>query len=199
MHATTPTLCMCMKGDVRRFDNGRCLACQGTGVKNRVRERTLRHNFEAQRPTWHEYVAFDGAHCRNIYKSLAEDWQCPGCARTKYQILRWTMLYPNKPSRRPGWAGGYHKHHDHAADKYIYTGRPSWFTPRFEPTVVCEQCNSADASAKRKLGLPKDFSFSPGEIGQFVLAFAHGRHLIDYEKARAIYSRLLPPVMAGLF
>ncbi|WP_197708599.1 hypothetical protein [Pseudomonas sp. LFM046] len=190
--------CMCMKGDTRRFFNGLCLACQGTGIKNPAREGTLRHNFEVKRPTLEEYQAFDGAHCRNIYKGLVEDWQCPGCTRTKYHILRWTVLYPNKPGRRLGWAGGYHEHHDHAGDKFGWQ-LPSWFTPRFEPTVVCEQCNSADASAKRKLKLPKDFSFSPWEIRQFVLAWAHGKHLIDYQRAQAIYSALPPPPTRGLF
>lgn len=182
---------------MRGFYNGICLACQGTGVKNRSREDTLKHNFEVRRPTWDEYLAFDGAHCRNIYKKLAEDWQCAACARTKFQILRWTMLYPNKPSRYLGWAGGYHEHHDHAGDKYAHTGRSYYVAPRFAPTVVCEQCNSADASAKRKLKLPKDFSYSPREIGHFVIAFAHGKHLLDYQKAQSIYSQLSPPVCPG--
>lgn len=135
MHTTNPTPCTCMKGDLRRFFNGHCLACQGTGIQNPARERVLKHNLETKRPSWDEYQAFDGAHCRQIYKSLPEDWQCPGCSRTKFQILRWTTLFPKIPTaRRPGWAGGYHRQHDHASDRFGLRQPPSWLSPRFEPT-----------------------------------------------------------------
>ncbi|MBB3917981.1 MULTISPECIES: hypothetical protein [Rhizobium] len=157
-------------------------------MRDLVREKVIKLNSVARRPTIEEFLAFDGAHCRNIYRALPDDWQCPGCLRTKYQVLRWTTLFPHIPSaRRPGWAGGYHTHHDHAGDRYRWMIPPSWFSPRFEPTVICEQCNSADASAKRKLNLPKDFSFTPFEIRQFVIAHAHGKHLIDYRVAQAIF------------
>lgn len=183
--------CVCANGDTRYFHAGKCQACEGRGVRDEVREKVLKHNRVARQPTWEEYIAFDGAHCKNIYRSLANDWQCPGCVRTKYQILRWTIIFPKIPSaRRPGWAGGYHSHHDHSGDKYMWTGRPVWFSPRFEPTIICEQCNSADANAKRKLELPSDFSFAPWEIRQFVLAHPHGKHLIDYPVALSIYSSL---------
>ncbi|EGF93800.1 conserved hpyothetical protein [Asticcacaulis biprosthecium C19] len=59
---------------------------------------------------------------------------------------------------------------------------------RFKPVVICEQCNSADATAKRKLGLRKDFSFSPLEMRQFVRATPHGFHHIDYDLALRIYT-----------
>ncbi|HBO3036061.1 TPA: hypothetical protein L4R07_006261 [Pseudomonas aeruginosa] len=183
--------CRCSKGDYRYFSHGHCLACQGTGIKNANREKLLKHNAEAKRPSMADYLAFDGAHCRNLYKGLAEDWQCPGCRRTKYQILRWTTLFPKIPSaRRPGWAGGYHTHHDHACDRYGFGRTPVGYTPRFPPTVVCEQCNSADASAKRQLKLPEYFSFSPEEIRQFVLPYPHGKHLLDYRIARQIHASL---------
>jgi len=102
------------------------------------------------------------------------------------------MLYPKLPSKHLGWAGGYHKHHDHAGDKYLRGGRPAGFSPRFEPTVICEQCNSADGAVKRKLNLPQDFSFTPLEIRAFVKPQAHGKHLIDYRVAESIYSLLRP-------
>lgn len=62
--------------------------------------------------------------------------------------------------------------------------------PRFPRTVVCDQCNAADGRAKRKLGLPSDFSFSPLEIRAFVTATPHAPHVVDYEIARRIYESL---------
>lgn len=199
MQTSNAKSCMCMRGDTRPFQNGICLACQGSGIKNPTREAILRHNFEARRPSWDEYLAFDGAHCHDVYRSLPESWQCPGCTRTKFQIMRWTMLNPRKPNRHPGWAGGYHVHHDHAGDTQVHTGRPSRFPPRFKPTVICEQCNSADATAKKTLKLTGNFSFSPWEITQFVVAWQHGKHLIDYQKALAIYTALPSETSSGLF
>jgi len=61
---------------------------------------------------------------------------------------------------------------------------------RFPETVICDQCNSADGAAKRKLRLPKDFSFAPYEIAMFVTAIPHGKHKINFDAARAIYEAI---------
>jgi hypothetical protein len=140
-----------------------------------------RDNRNLRVPTSQDFHAFDGAHCRNIYCALPENWQCPGCNRSKFEVLRWTMLFPKLPTRHEGWAGGYHVHHDHGPE---HLGGP----PRFERTVICEQCNSADATAKRKLKLPDWFSFAPDEIGLFVLPIPHGFHKIDYDRAQELFS-----------
>ncbi len=138
-------------------------------------------------PTGAEYEAFDGAHCRNLYRALDPIWECPGCGRSRFQILRWTMLFPKLASRHEGWAAGLHLHHDHADDAFRH-GRSGTRAPiRFAAAVICEQCNSADGTAKRKLGLPAEFSFSPAEIRQFVRATPHGFHEIDYDAALAIF------------
>jgi hypothetical protein len=185
--------CVCVKGDLQFYANGQCIACKGTQVQDTYRAGVLKNNLNVKCPSIEEYLAFDGAHCHRIYNRLSEDWRCPGCWRTKFEILRWTILYPHKPeSRRPGWAGGYHEHHDHAGDKYLRTGQPLLFHSRFTPIVVCEQCNSADSAAKRKLNLPADFSYSPWEIRQFVTSYAHGKHLVDYQIAHGIYLALQP-------
>jgi hypothetical protein len=179
--------CICIREKDQRFFNGGavCLACKGTGVRDDAREATLKSNWACLRPTEEDYRGFNGAHCRNIYRCLPEDWRCPGCRRSKFEVLRWTILYPNKPeSRRPGWAGGYHNHHDHGGD--------GGGIARFDRTVVCEQCNSADSVAKRKLKLPSNFSFAPWEIQRFVTAFPHGKHLIDYGVARSVFERSYP-------
>lgn len=148
-------------------------------------------NLQLRVPTLEEYLSFDGAHCHGIYKTLSDDWACPGCRRSKFQILRWTMLFPKLPSRREGWAGGYHSHHDHGADEVLGSALENpRSAPRFAREVICEQCNAADAAAKRKLALPSRFSFSPSEIRTFVRPTAHGFHEVDYEMAHRMYQQV---------
>lgn len=154
-------------------------------------------NANLKAPTREDYEAFDGAHCRTLYQSLADDWCCPGCRRSKFEVLRWTLRFPHSPGRFWGWAGGYHRHHDHSVDDVRYRLAPAdGRVERFVETVLCEQCNVADGTAKKKLGLPSSFSFAPDEIRQFVTAVAHGFHAIDYQTAQALYDEAQRSVVA---
>ena len=152
-------------------------------------------------PTHEEYAAFDGAHAPVLWASHDDEWQCPGCGRTKFQCLRWTKRNYKHCRKYRGktvdgkidgkthfwdWLVILHRHHDHSVP-LLEKG-----VPRFEQTVICSQCNVADGAAKRKLGLPKDFSFSPSEIRQFVKTAPHGKHVIDIDAARQIYGGLSP-------
>jgi hypothetical protein len=72
-----------------------------------------------KRPTRDDYLAFDGAHCHAIWRSLSDEWRCPGCDRTKFEIMRWTRRKP------PGhiewsmdWLAAFHTHHDHGSDRF---------------------------------------------------------------------------------
>jgi hypothetical protein len=80
-----------------------------------------------------------------------------------------------------GWVAALHRHHDHSR---AFRGQGG---ARFPETVICDQCNVADGAVKRKLMLPKNFSFAPEEIRAFVSATPHGKHIIDYQKAHALY------------
>lgn len=100
------------------------------------------------------------------------------------------MLFPKLPTRREGWAAGLHTHHDHGADAARYGLPGPRRMPRFPDEVICEQCNAADAAAKRKLDLPRDFSFAPFELRRFVTATPHGFHEVDYETALAVYGEI---------
>jgi hypothetical protein len=53
---------------------------------------------------------------------------------------------------------------------------------------MCDQCNAADGTAKKKLGRPANWSFSPAEIAQFVTATPHARHQLNLNIAAAIYA-----------
>jgi hypothetical protein len=141
-------------------------------------------------PTIDDYRGFDGAHCFAIWELLGEDWRSQGCSRTKFEIMRWTRHVPNQlahPGAKPymGWLAAFHRHHDHAADDFRgYLPQEA----RFPETIMCDQCNAADGTAKNKLGLPAEWSSTPVEIAQFVTAAPHGRHQIDLDVAAAIYA-----------
>jgi len=129
-------------------------------------------------PTDDEYKAYDGAHCARLWESLSETWRCPGCLRSKREIMRWT-----KRKARPdlgitkdyfGWMAGLHRPYDLSYSQ-------------FSETVICDHCNMAGGSAKRKLGLPENFSFSPAEIRRFVKPKPHQGHTIEIELALQIY------------
>lgn len=135
-------------------------------------------------PSAQEIAAFGGMHCKALYlKAVASNWRCPGCGRTAQQLIRWSEI--RGPSWRErfgdeygmGWTISITRHHCHTERKV-----------RFQDTIICGDCNSADGAVKRKLGLPASWSFSPAEIAQFVAVSPHsGKTLINYDIALAIY------------
>ena len=40
-------------------------------------------------PAPEEYRAFNGPHCHRLWRQHGEDWQCPGCGRTKFELMAW--------------------------------------------------------------------------------------------------------------
>lgn len=185
----TPGICACKP---EFLADGQCLSCDDTRVRNLNREKTLKSNHARRIPGWDDYLAFEGAHCRHLYANLSDQWKCPCCDRTKFELLRWTMLFPNQPDKREGWAAGLHTHHDHGADPYGIKPQPGELCriTSFAPITICEQCNSADGSAKRHLKLPRHFTFEPAEIRAFVRPTPHGKHLIKYDVAKAIFDQV---------
>lgn len=135
-------------------------------------------------PSYEDYRNHTGLHYHRLWKITGDDWNCPGCGRSKFQIMRWTRRFPNKPNAFMDWVAALHNHHDHSVD---YMDKGAY---RFPETLICGQCNSADGTVKRKLNLPKDFSFSPQEMREFIKATPHGKHEIDYERARRIFKIL---------
>lgn len=129
-------------------------------------------------------------------------WVCSGCGRGKLEIAR---LNSNKEIMC-------HlvEHHDHMKDilkrrfqemsvsleKVIASAQAEKFAKRssmmissFENTVVCIDCNNADASAKKVARAHPDFSFSPQEIKQFIISTPNQPHEINVEIARAIWKQ----------
>ncbi len=151
-------------------------------------------------PTPAEVASFDGLHCARAYvEAVRTGWRCPSCNRTPTELIRWSEIRGPSMRRRYAdrWGMGFTisltNHHCHSGGPSIpYVNRAE----RFPTTLICGDCNSADGAAKKFLGLPRTWSFSPSEIGRFVTVVPHsGRTVIDYDGARSIYERscLLPP------
>lgn len=130
-------------------------------------------------PTDIDYKTFDGMHCRCLWTSLTDTWQCPSCKRTKREIMRWGKRRgSNRTTYGPiGWKGVVVHHHDHGQ-------RWSW------STIICGDCNAVDGFVKSKLRLPTDWSYTAQEIGQFAKMKINGAYeSINYDIAKDIFDR----------
>jgi predicted Fe-S protein YdhL (DUF1289 family) len=141
-------------------------------------------------PSQEDFNNFNGRSCHKLWNQLEINWKCPGCNRTKFELMRWTevtdLQYKGSTKKKSkGWSANLHRHHDHSQNKCVDYGEG-----RFNETIICCDCNSADSAAKKKLHLPEYFSFSPAEINQFIKPIAHGKHEINYDIAKNIFMKL---------
>lgn len=128
---------------------------------------------------------YDGYEDHIVWSEAGADFICPACQRNKYEIMTWTKRFPNKPDRTHyDWVAKLVRHRDQTLND------PETLRPRFETAIICGQCSYAASAAKRSLGLPKNFSFSPTEIGQFVSASPHAVHKRNDVIAVAVYDKL---------
>lgn len=127
-------------------------------------------------------------------------WECPACGRSKLEIAR---LNTNGEIMC-------HlvEHHDHMKDVLKrrfreisinreeviadaqaegFAKRSSMMISAFENTIVCVDCNNADAMAKKVAKAHRDFSFSPQELRQIVKPASNRSHEIDGEAAITIW------------
>lgn len=140
------------------------------------------------RPTLQDYRAYNGAHCHVLWSKLSDTWQCPGCDRTKFQIMRWTQRFTDHTKKHAymGWMAGLHTHHDHDAINKLRS------QPRFKATIICDQCNAIDAQVKRRYrDIDTDFSFSPIEIRKIIISTPHRSHIVKYQLAREIWFSII--------
>lgn len=126
-----------------------------------------------------------------------QEWICPCCRRPKFEISR--------VGNRGQILAKNVIHHDHMGDVLHEAfhaafaearteleqvdglrliGRMSEAFAAYEPVLVCEDCNNADTAAKKILQIPREFSFSIGQISRFIDVSPHRSHSILEERAR---------------
>jgi rubredoxin len=135
------------------------------------------------------------------WRNTSSDWYCPVCRRSKPEILR--------PDRSGDPIGHLTAHHDHfreyldnienerarivgsasALDESAkrFLRRFTEGLTRFDDVVICQDCNTADAEAKKIMGAPPHLTFTPGEIGSFILPASGCVHGIDQGKLEQAY------------
>lgn len=156
-----------------------------------------------------EALAQPGVECLDLNAPWAETapyWACPCCHRPKSSLLR--------ISKTGTLMAHLHRHHDHLHEYIAHRlqerfgtewaqGIPrgtyhlehlgSQMIERFEPTIICQDCNGADAFAKRSLPeIDRYFSFRPDEIRQFITPVANQSHRVDLKVALGIWRDLKP-------
>jgi rubredoxin len=127
-------------------------------------------------------------------------WVCPGCGRDKSQIAR--------RSESGVLLCKLVEHHDHMKDLLVklfqhhsstmahstadkvaksFAERSASMISAYENTIICDDCNGADATAKEAVGAHANFSFSAAELRQLVIAEANAAHKIDAAIALKIW------------
>ena len=128
------------------------------------------------------------------------DWICSGCGRSKRELVRL--------NQKGQLMCRLVEHHDHMQDLLLkrfqevsaaqdrvvadefaerFAKRSAQMVSAYDNTIVCNDCNNADALGKASAGAHPDFSFSPGELRRFVIAKAGAPHSIDKNTAKAVW------------
>lgn len=146
-----------------------------------------------------------GAHLNKWWVMTSVNWACPCCNRTKSEIVRL--------NKNNYLTCQLHEHHDHmqnivkslfesfstkqntiVADRLSekFAIKTAFSLSAYDNTVVCFDCNKADAEAKKIVNAHKFFSFSPSEIGEFVISQPNREHQIDRIKALTVWKKVEP-------
>lgn len=135
----------------------------------------------------------------------SQDWTCPCCGRDKYRVSR--------VGKQRQILAKLVVHHDHmgevlklafhaafeaaGTDVAQINGRRlveriGTAFAAYEEVLVCEDCNHADADAKKLVGAPASFSFSIGQIRQFICSSDHAPHGVNAATALQIWQAAKP-------
>ncbi|MDE9535869.1 hypothetical protein [Xenorhabdus bovienii] len=147
----------------------------------------------------------DGAHLNKWWVMTSVEWICPCCSRKKSEIVRL--------NKNNFLSCQLHEHHDHMKDvvkslfeelsikKNIIVAdelserfaiKTAFSLSAYDNTVICSDCNKADAGAKRLVKCHKFFSFSPKEISEFISVSPNREHQINSEAAKKVWARAEP-------
>ncbi|ANI59545.1 hypothetical protein [Pseudomonas sp. GR 6-02] len=145
----------------------------------------------------------------------AQSWKCPCCGRGKFEISR--------VGSKGQILAKLVEHHDHMADAlkaafnkvFVVSGtdKPTStglalverMAPAFSsypPVLICEDCNNADAAAKKVIssaGRKIEWqSFSIGQIRRFIIIQEHVPHSIDVAKVTELWGLVRPAYVARM-
>lgn len=145
----------------------------------------------------------------------AQSWKCPCCDRGKFEISR--------IGAKRQILAKLVEHHDHMADalkaafnkvfvvsgtdKSTSTGlalveRMAPAFSAYSPVLICEDCNNADAAAKKIIsnaGRKIEWqSFSVGQIRRFIIIREHAPHSIDVVKFLEVWRLVRPAYVARM-
>jgi rubredoxin len=140
-----------------------------------------------------------GVDMDTLWAFTPTSWKCPSCQRSKVEIAR--------PNKNGDLMCRLVEHHDHMKDLLLrkfqsisanmervladeaaegFAKRSAPMVSAYDNTVICNDCNNADAAAKKHVRAHASFSFSPQEILEFVITVPGAEHRID----RAIAARI---------
>ena len=143
----------------------------------------------------------NGANLTRWWVMTSPDWKCPSCNRDKSQIVR--------KNKHNDLICHLHEHHDHVSDlvkrrfteisssrrvvladhiSEKFVERLAYGFSSYDSTVICFDCNAADADAKKIVNAPKEFSFSPQDISKFIIAKKNAAHEINERIAQQIWA-----------
>ncbi|UTM01039.1 hypothetical protein MID00_16300 [Alcaligenes sp. NLF5-7] len=146
----------------------------------------------------------------------AQSWQCPCCHRSKFDISR--------PGNKGQILAKLVEHHDHMSEAlkaafsqaFIHTEtnhqtntglalveRMAAAFAAYDPVLICEDCNNADARAKALLSQHdplnlKHQSFSIGQLQQFIESSPHASHQINEEALKSLWTTVRPAYKARM-
>lgn len=152
-----------------------------------------------------EFHGASGLDLNNNWAMIHQDWSCPVCRRSKWDILRL--------SKRNILLAKLELHHDHITDQItkvvadlhgedwrenFLKDSPAMLDKieelirRFDLSLICSECNAADGKVKTKFKdiIDSSFSFTAFEISKFINSKPHGDHKIDYDSALELWKSL---------
>ena len=176
-------------------------------VEQHVLTRVLDGRWSTQTRELMRQFGTDRLDLNDAWADSSQGWHCPCCQRLKTEIARLTsegVLLCKLDM-----------HHDHLIElaKAMFRSAGDQDLPdevrkrrararsaaaslieRFAPTLICEDCNHADADMKAALGSEVDrhFSFSPAEIATFIRPAPNCSHDIDLAAGRATWQKVRP-------
>ncbi|MFZ6687673.1 hypothetical protein ACO0K0_08005 [Undibacterium sp. SXout11W] len=143
-----------------------------------------------------------GVDMDTLWAYTPTSWKCPACQRSKVEIAR--------PNKNGDLMCRLVEHHDHMQDLLLskfqsisasmqrvladeaakdFAKRSAPMVSAYDNTVICNDCNNADAAAKKLVKANSSFSFSPKEILEFVIAVPYAEHRINQSVAANIWEQ----------